>query len=773
MFDFEAFTKAILHHRALTIAALCVVVGVVVGGMAFLRADFSIESFFGVDDPETAYLNEYRERWGESDLLMIVADGGEQGLLARTRLQELDQLATKLEATEGIGEVMSVTRVPRVNRGPAGLWIPVPLLATAPRAEPDDPRVLSWKQALLADPQVVPTYLSRDGRYGTVLLSLSVDTNDLTKVQPVVRAVEQVLADTPLDGVSFYVGGVPAIRADVLSVIVRDQVTAVPISGLLMGILLLSLFRSLHGVLIPVLAAAVPNLMLLGVMGWTGENFGLLNQVYLALVPAIAVADAVHLVARYHEESRDISADAGDMTTAGRDVAIAKTMRFMGVACFLTSFTTIVGFLSLQTASMPVLRSFGLYAAVGVALAYFTVLVLVPIALQYTKAGARRLPHGTEGPLGTVLSWCVTLTTKHAWACVGGAALVTAASLYAGSFVVTDNKLTETFSDDHPVSVANRIVDDHLGGVLALEFDLKGAPGAFEDPVVLAAIAKLEADMEGTTDLRTTVSVASLLRVTSKLVGGPDGVPASGNVAKKLYEIASQADIVNSFVNADKSRSRVMVRMKDVGAVDFLARGEVLSETFGEALGPLGIETHLSGSTFVSSRGMPRVAGDMRDSLIAAFGFIGVLIALLFRSVRYGILSLAPNALPLLVGYGIMGLMGWQLEIGRAVVFTIAIGVSVDSAIHVLARFTEDRERGLSVDAAIESAIYHSGRAIAVTGLLLIVGFAVNINSSSPSNSAFGRLGSIIIFGALVSNLIVLPALLKLGFGRQDEAAKA
>ncbi len=756
------------QHPWISTAILAVATLAIAAGALFIRFDFSVSSFFGSRDPETAYLTEYEARWGAADLLIIVADGGERGLLDRERLDELDGLAGKLEAVEGVGKVISVTRVPRVNRGLAGTFIPVPLLATAPRAPQDDPRVVAWTKALLQDPQVVPQYLSADGRYGTILVALDVDTNDLTQVSGVVEKIDALLAEHPVEGVTTYAAGVPAIRANVLDVVVADQVFAVPISAVLIVGMLALLFRSSHGILIPGVAAGLPLVMLIGFMGWMGEPFGLLNQVYLALIPAIAIADAVHLVARFHEESREDLAKSGGLTPAQRDAAIARTLQAMGVACLLTSLTTMLGFGSLVTTEMGVLRTFGLYAAAGVGFAYLTVLVIVPLALRFVKSGARRLSEGNSGLLGRMLSVAAHLAVRRSRSVLLGSAVVVGAAVYAGTWVRTDWTVTETFHPSHPVSIANQIVDQHLGGVLALEFDLEGPPGAFGDPKVLAATDAFEREASTASAVRTTIGPASLLRTTARLVAGRDFVPDTAEGVEKLYTIADQAGIVSAFVSPDRSRARVLVRSADVGAVAFLAQGAALGDQLQADLAPLGVRSHLTGSTFVSSRGISRVTRDLYASLLSAFLLIGVVIAVLFRSVRYGVLSLVPNAVPLIAGYGLMGVLDWELEPGRAVVFTIAIGLSVDSAIHMLSRYREEREGGADNDAAIEGAVFHSGRAILITSLMLTVGFAANIFSLAPANAAFGRLGSVTILAGVVANLLILPALLSLGFGSKS-----
>jgi hypothetical protein len=149
--------------------------------------------------------------------------------------------------------------------------------------------------------------------------------------------------------------------------------------------------------------------------------------------------------------------------------------------------------------------------------------------------------------------------------------------------------------------------------------------------------------------------------------------------------------------------------------------------------------------------------------LATAFFVVALLIVFLFRSVRLGAISLLPNALPLLIGYGLMGAIAWDLEPGPAVVFTIALGLAVDDTIHLLARYQEELRHRAHFE-AIHEAVRRTGRAVFITTILLASGFAINLFSSFLQNRTYGGLGAVIILAALVADVLVLPALLA-GFG--------
>ena len=174
---------------------------------------------------------------------------------------------------------------------------------------------------------------------------------------------------------------------------------------------------------------------------------------------------------------------------------------------------------------------------------------------------------------------------------------------------------------------------------------------------------------------------------------------------------------------------------------------------------------HLTGTAYVAYRGINRVTLDLRNSLTVAFVVIAIIIGLLFGDVRVALISLVPNALPLLAGYALLGAMGWLLDPTPAMVFTVALGIAVDDTIHLLVRAREELRRGRGLDQAIRLSVLHSGRAVVITTVILTLGFGMNALSSFPANRTLGALGAVIMFAALLCDLLVLPALLA-AFGR-------
>ena len=756
---FGRLAASILRNRITSVVLLLAFVAFVSSGVAFLQLDFSAKAFFGTGDPEQAFLAEHVERWGNDDQLVLIVDGGGQTLLTAPRLSAIDQLIEELDEIPVVSAATGVTSIPEMSFDLLRPPLPVALLDTLPE---DAEAIGDWQRERLDDPALVPSFLSPDGHWAAILVALEGNTDDLVAVSELLAPVRDVMEDFQgQEGLQLQLAGIPAMRVAIADAIASDQLLMVPLSASLVALVLWAVFRTPHGVLVPGVASLVPLAMLLGFMGWVGRPMGLLSQVFLVLVPTIAVADAIHLVSRYHEESARRLARGEPHTDETRRSAIVASMRHMGVACFLTSFTTIIGFLSLIATDMPVLRGFGVFAAAGIAFAYFTMLFIVPLALSATRKGARgRGP--SDGSLDArVLIGSAEIAKRRPLLVLGLTGVVVCIALFGATQVQVDSVVTEMMSEGSGATTANQLVDQHLGGVIGFEIDLEAPEARLRERPVLEALIDAEAKLKEDPLVRSVASPSSLFLTMTDRITGQRALPADG--ISGVWAMADQLGASSALVGPE--RSRIVVRTTDPGGKQFIEAVERLGSVVDTALAPVGIPTRVTGTTYVSYRGVQSVSRDLLTSLLLAFGVIALIIAMLFRSLRLGILSLVPNIIPLLIAYGAMGLLEWQLDSAPAVAFTIALGLSVDATIHVLARFSEEhRVGGRPPGEAIRLSVLRSGRAIAITTILLAVGFSIQGLSSFPGNALFGALGTLIVFGALVANLFVLPALLRLAY---------
>ena len=771
---FARLATFVLGHRLSLALSLLLVMLAAAAGAIRIEADFSAMAFFGGGDPAVDQLIEFKERWGQDDAVILVVvtaeDGARADLLTGSRLRAIHDLVERLEADRGVAAAHALTTT-ALLRGDPGVIDVAPIVERLPPG--DD--LGDLRDRILADDLLVPNFVSADGSAASIAVELDVNPDDIGELRPAVLALRQVVADWTAErgrGLSLATAGIPAVRTDFFQLILADQVTNVPILMAILAFLLLVIFRRWHGAIAPGVAALVPAIMVFGVMGWTGEPIGILNQSYFTLLPVIAVADAIHMVSRFHEEVRRRVEPGQVPTREVRLAAVRAAMRAVGGACFLTSLTTAVGFASLSAASMPILRGFGLYAALGIVFAYGTVLLLIPLMLSLSRgsvpeAGRSEQPTAVD----RLLLSCAEISIRRPGRVLAVFGLLFLASLWFGRLVVVDNTLTGLISPDHETSVAGRLADARLGGILGAEIDLAGPSGSMLEPETLRALERITEWARAQPEVRAVVGPSTWVSMLSEALTGRRAIPKTRAAVAQLMLLAEGDPRLAQMLSTDRDRARLTVRTRDDGGNAFETFGRALQAQIDSALAGTGVTGRVTGTPYVAYRGINGVTSDLRDSLLVAFIAITVIIALLFRSARVALLALLPNAMPLVVGYGLMGLVGWELDPTPAVVFTIALGIAVDDTIHLVVRIREEREEGRGLHDAIRQAVLHSGRAVTMTTILLCIGFGLNALSTFPSMQILGILGAVVIGVALLGDLFLLPALLVLAGDRLEAPA--
>lgn len=768
---FGTLAQLLLRHKLLTgvvFTTFCVAIG---AGVALLEADFSARAFFAGDGVGLAALDEHQSRWGADDAMLVVTVVAKEGsLLERERLDAVARLGGAIASVEGVSRALGMHNVLVPRREGEVLAFRSIRDALPDESTPEGKEAArAFRAQLLHDPMVVPTALSSDGKATGIAVELGVPPDDIAAVRPVVEALEALFAEHEGNaGLSLGLAGVPVVRAKMLELILWDQVSLVPLAFALMGLLLVLVFRRFHGVVLPLLVAAIPAILVMGVMGYTGEPVGVINQVYFTLLPVIAVSGGIHLLSRYYEEATRLGLRRDTLLPLDRETAVATALRYVGGACLFSYLTTVVGMLSLQTSSMPILRSFGFYSAAGVAFAWLTLIILVPLVLSLTRGRVLDPDHGKNQEwanrwLERLAGFCLRFPKSV----LAGAFVIIAVSLGLGNLVVIDNSVSGMLRPDHPTTVAGRIVDDQLLGLISLEVGLAGDAGAFDDPAVVTATLALEDELRALEGVRMVQGPGGFVKRTHEALTGEAGVPESRELLAQLAFLQDGSGFYSSVLSEDRSHARVVVRTADVGGRRFAAIEQDIRDAVERyAARPEVKAAHLTptvtGTASLQYGGVNRLAEDLRTSLVTSWIIILSVILLIFRSVRIALLSVLPNALPLITGYGLVGLLGWPLEPGPAVVFVIALGLSVDGTIHVLVRTAEEHRRGVGMDEAVRRALVYTGRPVIITSVILAAGFALNMLSSFPNNARVGALGAFVVLAALLGDLFLVPALLKL-----------
>ena len=448
---------------------------------------------------------------------------------------------------------------------------------------------------------------------------------------------------------------------------------------------------------------------------------------------------------------------------------MGRTLRAMVLPCFLTTFTTAAGFLSLLVAE-TVMRGFGIQASVAMVVTFVAVVLLLPTLLAWIpveRVGAA--PH--PAPVEQDALRGLAERAPRRPGLVRGRRL-TAGALALGSNVQTNSRL-EMYREGMQTWEAIHLAQRELSGVVPVFLFVESdAPDALLDPALLEAMSEVEDGLRAQAPVLWTASLAGQVERLHGLLTAEAGLPDSrAAVAQELLvaELAGSEPLAG-LVDDERRRGRVLVLMEDAGGRVYLQVQEDIRALAAQKLDPLGVRWALTGDGFLAAGGVDRLIGDLLSSLALIFGLIGVVFMLLLRDLRLALVALVPNLVPLVFTLATLAVMGADLQTSNIVSFTVAVGLAVDDTIHFVVRYRQERLQGRGTHDALRATFAGAGHAILLTSLLLVIGFSALSTSPLTAMRHFGILSAVTMGAALMADLLLLPALLTLVEGRRQRS---
>lgn len=608
-----------------------------------------------------------------------------------------------------------------------------------------------------------------------VTLAPTITKNDALAV--VVKDFEEVIREFEVShpGEQVSLGGLPYIRTSIVRTMGADQKVLLPASIIVSLLILLLAFRWLPALFLPTVAVAVSAVSLVGGMALFGVKLNILNNIIPTLVVIIGISNSIHIINRYRDNiGKGLEKHA----------AAADAMATMVLACFLTSVTTAVGFASLGVSQTTILRSFGLTAAVGVMIAYVAAVTFVPAALSMVKpikvaADANRAT-GFDNAMGSMSR----VLMKQRWTVLLLSVAMIALALVFGFRTKIDSAVLDQVSPKDEVYRTTRLIEQKLGGIRPLEIYIRGEePWSVVAPDTVAGLHEIVDYAAAQEGVLTTLGYFDLVgQVQVMLSGDLDAAATAMDDPEQVRGLVSllaqnpQNPLAGWLLHEGKT-ARIQVMVEDMGALktnELLDRLEArIAERFADTP---GLSVRLTGDAYIGSRGLDAVISDLISSLATAVVIIFILMTLLFRSVRAGLISIPPALMPLAFTLFWMWARGIPLNTATAIIFSIAIGMTIDGCIHIIARFREEYVGDKPLEEAIVDAVRGTGKAIVFTCLALIVGFAVMLVSNFVPVRRFGELVAFTILIMLIATIGLLPALLRIAYNgvekRRLEATK-
>ena len=666
-----------------------------------------------------------------------------EDIFRQANIRALRDVVSRLEELPQVDDILWLNRIPGLNL----FGLPEPLL---PPERASARQIEISRQRTLENPFAVGQFISADAK--TLLLHLRIDwfyaTSDAACTTALREAAEAASRSVPGSDLQFQVTGRAPLHLMMANNHLRDAWRYQIIGYSLMIIAALVLFRGLSAVIIVSIAPATGVFWTLGILRFFDLQDNPFNDIIVPiLISLVGVADAVHLMVEIRNQR-----GSGLNTRSATRVGVAR----VGMACALTSLTTAIGFASLAWAHHRIVQEFGWCCVLGVGLTFLSVLTIVPLGCRSPLGW--RLHHGAgkslvDSQLRRIDPLVGSILRNH-----GKIAWIAIAATVSLGLICTqlqpDEKLYSGLSESGEAAQALRHLDRSLGG---LEFGYVR--------VSWPATANRENG-----ELLDVLEEVHRTLAQEPLIGQPLGLrevlaalPGSGTNAERmsLLELLP-ATLKRAFYEPEQGTATVQFRVQDVGIAQYSPVFDRIETELAQVT-----KRHpdfilsLDGAAVRRWQNVFQIVTDLATSLGTASVVIWLILTVVYRSIRIGLISLVPNVFPLVATGAILCFTGQYLEIVTVCVFTICIGIAVDDTIHFLTRYREEVASGDTHEEAIRRAFTGVGSALLMTTIVLVTGMMTAVFGDARDARLFGIMGAITLTSALFADMIFLPALLQ------------
>jgi len=749
------YTEWILKWRYLVILLSLVLVGVIGSGAPNLMPfsnDYRV--FFSKENPQLNAFENMQNTYTKDDNVLFVISPQNGNVFTPENLAAVQAITEQAWQIPHSIRVDSVTNFQHTYAEEDDLIVDDLVTETTSLSAEDLQRI---KAIALKEPMLAQRLISADGAHTGVNITIQLPGVDQMKENPQTVAYSRDMlakfkADYP--DIDFRLAGMAMMNNAFPEASQADGQTLIPMAFAVIIVVLLFLLKGISGTIATVILVLFSIVIGMGAGGHFGIKLTPPSASAPIIILTIAIAGAVHLlVTMLQEIHRGMS----------KHDAIVESMRVNFMPIFLTSVTTALGFLSLNSSDAPPFADLGNMSTFGVIGAFILTVTFLPAIMFILPIKAKHFVSGTD--IMEKLGNFVVEKRRT---------LLTSLSVMVIIFVamIPQNSLNDVFVNYFDESVEFRRDTDfttqNLTGTYTIGYSLNsGEKEGVSRPEFLAQVEDFANWYRQQPEALHVSTITDTFKRLNKNMHGDDKayyrLPDSRELGAQyllLYEMSLPYGLdLNNQIDVAKQATKVNIVLKTVSSNELLEleqrannwMQENTPELVTEGASPAIMFAHIGKRNIIS----------MITGTTFALVLISLILIIALRSVKYGLISLVPNLFPAGVAFGIWGLIVGEVGLALSVVTAMTLGIVVDDTVHFISKYMRARkEKGLDSEAAVRYAFKNVGVALWVTSLVLIAGFMILAQSSFELNAGMGLMTSIIIGIALILDFLLLPPIL-------------
>ncbi|HHI5030711.1 TPA: RND family transporter [Vibrio parahaemolyticus] len=732
-----------------------IIVATIGGKNLYFRGDYDI--FFDGTNKQLLAFDEIQTTFAKTDNLAIVIAPEDGDIFTPQTLSLIQKITVDAWQVPYSSRVDSIANYQHTEAFDDDLLVE-DLLYSEYELTPE--RISKVKSIALSEPVLKGALVSEKGDVTVVNITVQLPEMDKTaEVEEVVSSINAMIDryQRAYPDVTFHKAGIIAMNHAFMTAAQDDSSTLVPTMLVVILVFLTIMLRSILSVIATLIVIIGSVMATMGISGWAGMFLSTATVNVPTLIMTLAVADCVHVIATMRQSMKN------GFTKAQ---SIERSIALNFVPILITSVTTAIGFLMMNMSDSPVLRDFGNLSALGVMVACFLSVTLLPALLKLLPIHVKMETSQDQKHVMDRLGDFV-VSQRRALLPLSVAVIVVCASLIPLNKV--NDESVEYFGQRNEFRQAADFMEERISGMTNISIAIKtNESQGIAAPDFLNTIGEFSSWLRDQPETDHVATLADVYKRLNKNMHGDDeayySLPQARELAAQyllLYEMSLPYGLdLNNQINVDKSSIKMVLTVANLGSVELVDLENRIYQWFTEHAPQYQVVAS-SPSLMFAHIGETNMAS-MLSTLPITLVLISALLIFALRSVRLGLISLMPNIAPAVIGFGLWALISGEINLGLSVVVTLTLGIVVDDAVHFLSKYQRARREGQTAEQAVRYAFHTVGRALWITTVVLVAGFSVLAMSSFRLNADMGQLSAIVIFIALVVDFLFLPTLLML-----------
>ncbi len=726
-------------------------------GASKLAFDGDYHVFFSKENPELLAFDNLQEKYSKDDNVLIVLSPKDGNVFTKETLSAIAELTEESWNTPFSSRVDALTNYQHTRAVEDDLYVEDLVLdpSTLDANKLSDIRTIALKEPILVDRLV-----NKKGSVTAINITVRLPGEDLDEIPNVSAFVREMMAEweAKYPNIDTHLSGMIMMNTSFFEASQKDMGTLVPLMFLMVILTVFLLTRSISSTFTTLIIILLSIISAMGVAGFLGIKLTPPSSTAPTIILTLAVADSIHII---------VTMLQGMRRGLTKHEALAESIRMNFMPVFITSLTTIIGFLSMNFGDVPPFWDLGNITAIGMTMAFVYSVTILPALLAILPVKAKVIKNKR-----LQLAWYEKFG-KYVSGRPKKMAIFSGLTIVILSTLALQNEFNDEFVKYFDKSVKFRTdtdyISENLTGIYNIEFSIAAAEsGGINNPEYLKHLDNFESWLKKQDEVIHVNSFTEIAKRINKSMHGDSlqyyAIPTEREEAAQyllLYEMSLPFGLdLNNQINVDKSETRLTATVENLTSVDLIRFSNEAEDWLKNNTPAYMHATPTSPTLMFSNLGF-RQANSMLKGNIIALILISIVMMFALRSFKFGLLSLIPNVTPVLVGFGIWSMINGQINTGMVIVFGMTLGIIVDDTVHFMTKFLRSRrEHGTNPEEAVQYAFKTVGKAIVTTTIVLIVGFAVLSQSSFGLNNGMARISTVIIFVALIIDFILLPSLL-------------